>query len=223
MKSIKRIASQYLVGAAAAAGLLLIGSAQAGAAQAADPRCPPGVPPGVACGGKDMSAVTAGTYALDPAHTSVVARVSHLGYSHSIFRFGEAEGTLQWNPADPSRSSLRVTVKTNSIATPVKGFADELAGEKFLNSKRYPEATFASTRFRRTSLTHGRVDGRFTLMGRTRPVTFEVDLIGAGKGFGKPRMGIQARGTIMPGDYGLPPVFNTPIELVIDAEFEKAA
>ena len=65
------------------------------------------------------------------------------------------------------------------------------------------------------------MDGQFTLMGKTRPMTFQVELIGSGKGFGSPRLGVEARGKIDPRDYGLPAVMADPIEIVIDAEFEK--
>ena len=166
---------------------------------------------------------TAGTYALDSTHAAVIARVSHLDYSRSVFRFDKVMGTLAWNPAAPARSKLSVTVQTASIDTNVAGFATELAGDGFLKSKAFPEATFVSTAFRRTSPTHGEVDGDLTLLGKTKRITFKVDLIGAGKGFGHPRMGIHAETRILPKDFGLPSVLADPIELVIDVEFEKTA
>jgi polyisoprenoid-binding protein YceI len=187
----------------------------------AGPVCPPGLPPGVGCGGKDLAAATAGTYALDPNHDGIIARISHLGYSYSIFRFGKAKGDLTWDPAAPAASKLSVTVQTASIETNVEGFAEELAGDRFLKSKAFPEATFVSTAFRPTDATHGEVDGQFTLMGKTAPATFKVELVGAGVGFGKPRLGVHAATTLDPKSYGLPPVFNQPIDLVIDAEFER--
>ena len=183
--------------------------------------CPTGLPPGVACGDKDPAAAKAGTYAVDPGHASVVARVSHLGYSYSIFRFGQVKGALMWDPAKPAASKLQVTVETASIETNVPKFAEELAGDKFLKSTAFPDATFVSTAFRRTGATHGEVDGRFTLMGKTAPVTFKVDLVGAGAGFGKPRMGVHGATWLDPQAFGLPAFFNAPIELVVDTEFER--
>ena len=190
----------------------------AGTAQAA---CPPGLPPGVFCGGRDLAAASAGTYALDPNHAAVIARVSHLGYSYSIFRFDKPQGVLKWDPASPERSTLSVAVETASVATNVPGFAAQIAGDEFLKSKAFPQATFTSTAFRRVDATHGRVDGAFTLMGVTRPMTFEAEMVGAGKGFGQPRMGIEARARLIPADYGLPAMMNEPVELVVDAEFER--
>jgi polyisoprenoid-binding protein YceI len=48
---------------------------------------PTGLPPGVYMGEADYKQAPAGTYALDPDHAAVIARVSHLRYSWSIFRF----------------------------------------------------------------------------------------------------------------------------------------
>lgn len=180
------------------------------------------LPSGVYVAGADIALATAGRYDLDVAHTSVIARVSHLGYSWSVFRFGKAEAALDWDPARPEASKLTASVEVASIATPVDGFAQELGGKGYLNAAEFPKATFVSTAFRRTDATHGKVDGQFTLLGKTRPVTFDVELVGAGKGFGAPRLGVQATGWIDPKDYGLPAFFADPIQIVIDAEFAKA-
>ena len=201
--------------------LALALSLTAGAAVAA---CPPGVPEGVACGEKNAALATAGDYVLDASHTSVIARVSHIGYSYSTFRFGKAEGRLTWDPAVPARSKLTVSVDTASIATPVDGFAAKLAGDDFLKSAAFPQATFVSSAFRRTSPTTGKVEGQLTFLGQTRPLTFDVELVGAGAGFGgKPRLGVTGRATLRPTDFGMAPGMRDPVELVIDAEFEKAS
>lgn len=60
---------------------LLVAALTLGVADVAKATCPPGLPPGVTCGGADLSLATAGTYAVDPNHASVIAKVSHIGYS----------------------------------------------------------------------------------------------------------------------------------------------
>ena len=199
--------------------LLLAAGPSAGLAQSAPP---PGLPPGVYMGEPDDKQATAGTYTLDPDHASVIARVSHLGYSYSIFRFERLSATLAWDPASTAGDSLSAKVETASITSNVKGFGDQLAGDEFLKSKAFPEATFVSTAFRQTSPQSGKVDGTLSLMGKTRPVTFDVELVGAGKGFaGQPRMGMTARTRINPVDFGLPPLLGEAIEIVVDAEFQR--
>jgi polyisoprenoid-binding protein YceI len=183
---------------------------------------PNGLPPGVYMGEADYKQAPAGTYAIDPDHASVVARVSHLRYSWSIFRFDRVSGTMKWDPANPANASLTAKVETASITSNVKGFAQELSGNNYLKSAAFPEATFVSSAFRPMSTRRGKVDGQLTLMGKTRPVTFDVELVGAGKGFAdRPRIGVSARGTINPVDFGLLPLFGDSIEIVIDVEFQK--
>jgi len=180
------------------------------------------LPEGVYAGSLDANGAPAGVYVADHDHTAVVAKVSHIGYSLSVFRFDKVDATLDWNPAQPERSSLKATVETASIDTPVEGFARELTGDNYLKSAAFPQATFVSTAFRRVDATHGEVDGQFTLLGHTHPVTFDVELTGAGKGFmGHARIGAEVVARIHPADYGLSPVFGEAIILVIDAEFAE--
>ena len=194
----------------------LIAAAQAQGTQ------PNGLPPGVYMGEADYKQAPAGSYAIDPDHASVIARVSHLRYSWSIFRFVQVSGTLKWDPANPANSSITVKVETASITSNVKGFAQELSGNNFLKSAAFPEATFVSSAFRQMSTRRGKVDGQLTLMGKTKPVTFDVELVGAGKGFAdRPRIGANAKGSINPVDFGLPPLFGDSIEIMVDVEFQK--
>jgi len=175
---------------------------------------------------KDLSLVTAGSYKLDPNHVAVIARVLHRTFSFSVFRFGVVEGILNWNPAAISGSELTATVQTDSIQTNVKDFATQLI--KFLKSAKYPQATFVSTAFRQTDPTHEFVDGQFTLMGKSEPITFAVSLVGAGPGFTPGGVmghviGIHAETSINPHHFGLPDMFGDSIQLVIDTEFDKVS
>lgn len=171
-----------------------------------------------------LSLAPSGLYNIDPDHTSVIVKVSHIGYAMSVFRFGKVEGTLSWDPNQPSAGKLMAKVGTASIATPVEGFAKELTGDQYLQSGKFPDATFVSTRFVPKDATHGTVEGQFSFLGRTKPLNFDVILMGAGKGFmGHPRIGIAANGAINPGDFGLNPLFATPIMIEIDAEFAQTS
>jgi len=210
----------HFIAGGAFAGLVIA----AGIPASADPA--PKAPMVIPMGQHDYKLSPAGTYTLDPNHIGLIARVSHLGFSISIFRFGKVAATLDWNPADISKSKLSATVQTASIESNVPGFAEELQGDEYLKSAKFPEAKFVSTAFRQTDPQHGKVDGKFTLMGKTVPVTFDVTLVGAGPGFaGSPAMGhvigIHAESSINPQDFGMSPFFKTPIQLVIDTEFDK--
>ena len=211
----------HLIGGLALASALVT----AGRVFADTPAPMPPMPMQLPHGQKDIGVAPSGHYTLDPNHVGVIARVSHLGFSYSVFRFGRVEAALSWNHDQPEHSKLTAQVETASIETNVPKFAEQLAGDEYLKSSKYPVATFVSTAFHQTDATHGRVDGRFTLMGKTRPVTFEVTLVGAGPGFaGGPVIGhvigVHAETSINPQDFGLPAVFNEPIGLAIDTEFD---
>jgi len=202
--------------------IALLGFALAGLAGGAAAQSASDLPPGVFMGGKELADARAGTYTVDPDHNAVFARVQHIGYSWSVFRFDTASGTLSWDPAQPEKSTLSVAVETASITSNVKDFAAYLGGEQFLKSAKFPQATFMSSAFRRSDATHGKVEGQFTLMGTTKPLTFDVELIGAGKGWAdKPRLGVHAVAKIVPQDYGFPGLFGNTIEIIVDTEFER--
>jgi polyisoprenoid-binding protein YceI len=172
----------------------------------------------------DYHAALPGKYVIDARHTGLVARIPHMGFSYSIFRFQTVAGTLSWDPANPGADALSVTVDPKSIVTgPVDGFSDEI-NAKFLQVAKFPSASFVSTAFHPTSATHGTVEGDLTLLGVTRHVSFDVDLVGAGKGFRGPVIGVTARTQIDAKAFGLAAPFITgPIELTIDTEFDAAA
>ena len=90
---------------------------------------PAKLPPGVYAGERDYKLAATGTYALDPSHASIVAKVAHIGYSYSVFRFDAVDGVLTWNPAAPTKSTLKVSVRTASISTSMPGFAAQIASD----------------------------------------------------------------------------------------------
>jgi len=174
---------------------------------------------------KDYKAAPAGDYGIDASHTGLVARIPHVGFSYSIFRFETVSGDLAWDPANPGADKLNITVDPGSITTAPTGaidFPKELSGATFLNVAKFPTATFVSKAFHPTDATHGKVEGDLTIMGQTRPAVFDVELVGAGMGMRKaPVIGVTATTQIDPKGLGLPPFLSGPIQLVIDTEFDK--
>ncbi|AUH35498.1 polyisoprenoid-binding protein [Paracoccus tegillarcae] len=185
-------------------------------------------PADVPRGQSDYHAAAAGQYRMDPLHTAVLVRVPHMNFSISVLRFNEVAATLDWNPDSPATSQLDATVQMESISTPAPGFADFLYGADYLNTAQFPEATFRSTDFAAESDTAGTVTGDLTIMGQTNPATFDVTLVGAGRGYagdeaGNPfitdLIGMTAVTTIDPQAYGLNAFFTDPIDIQIDGEF----
>src|SRR5262245_6755734 len=50
--------------------------------------------------------VPAGEYKLDRAHTSLLFRVSHMGFSHFTARFRHVEGQLHFDPRNATATQL---------------------------------------------------------------------------------------------------------------------
>ncbi len=192
-----------------------------GSAALAEDTPPPMVIPH---GTKDIGKTVAGDYTLDTNHVGVLARVSHMGFSMSLFRFEKAAATLAWDPKAVKSSKLSATVETASITSNVPGFAADIC-QKYLLCDQFPQATFVSTAFKQKDATHGTVEGTFTLKGKSARVVFAVTLVGAGPGFaGGPKMGhvlgIHAEGSINPQDFDMGPFFKEPIQIVVDTEFD---
>ncbi|MDS9467015.1 YceI family protein [Paracoccus sp. MBLB3053] len=187
-------------------------------------------PSDVPQGQKDYHAAGAGAYVLDPYHTAVIARVLHMGFSYSVFRFDMIRGQLHWDAENPAANRLEAEVEVGSISTPIKGFADVLTGKDYLDTATNPTARFVSESFKPDGPTKGLVIGNLTIMGRTEPATFDVELVGAGKGYtgdenGNPvirdLIGLHAQTRIDPQAYGLNAFFTEPIFIEIDAEFAR--
>lgn len=181
-------------------------------------------------GQPDYHAAEAGTYRLDPAHSAVLVRVPHMGFSVSVFRFDTVSAVLEWDPGDPASNRLTAEVDPASVSTPVEGFAETLRGTEYLNVAAFPTAGFKASRFTAESATTGKVEGYLSIMGRVRPATFDARLIGAGQGYtgdgqGNPvirnLIGFHAETTIDPQQYGLNAFFTDPMVIQIDAEFVK--
>ena len=182
--------------------------------------------------------VPAGTYRLDPAHASLIFRVSHLGFSRYTARFTRFDAELQLDPADPAAATVTATIDPSSIETdnrdPTYDFDAQLRGEPWLETARFPQMTFRSTGVELTGPDRARITGELELHGITRPVTLEATFNGGYAShpldpFGA-RIGFSARGTLMRSAFGIAEGVPPPgsdfgvgdaVEIVIEAEFTR--
>src|SRR5262249_49373063 len=91
-----------------------------------------------------------GVYQLDPRHAQVQFSITHFGISDFFGRFEKASGTLNFNAADPARSSVSINIDTTSLSTQNSALSQELAAPSIFDSARSPAATFKSTAITRT-------------------------------------------------------------------------
>jgi polyisoprenoid-binding protein YceI len=170
-----------------------------------------------------------GQYTLDPSHTRIGFVARHAMVTKVRGSFNEFEGTANVDGADPSRSSVSVTIKTASIDTRNEQRDAHLRSNDFLDLEKYPEITFVSTGVRRLDESTFQLTGDLTIKDVTRPVTIDFDYEGAAKDpFGNLRIGFEGSVTINRKDYGV--TWNAALEtggvLVSDKitlEFEVSA
>src|SRR5215207_7296767 len=170
-----------------------------------------------------------GQYTLDPAHTRIGFVARHAMVTKVRGAFNEFEGTAQLDGDDPSKSSVTVTIKADSIDTRNEQRDAHLRSNDFLEMETFPEITFVSTAAQQLDESTFRLTGDLTIKGVTKPVTIDVDYEGAAKDpFGNLRLGFEGSVTISRKDYGI--TWNATLEtggvLVSDKivlEFEVSA
>ncbi|MEB3416572.1 YceI family protein [Alteriqipengyuania sp. WL0013] len=184
-------------------------------------------------GQMDVSRVAAGTYQTDPAHTLVGWSVNHFGFNDYHGVFGDAEGTLVIDPANPQGARVSVSVPITSVAVPSEGLRNHLlrpgkdgGSPDFFGAEPAP-ATFESTAVTvYGDGTRAIVAGNLSMNGVTKPVTIEARFTGAGSNpmSQAETIGFHGTTTIMRSDFGIDyalPVVGDAVELTISAAFEK--
>lgn len=147
--------------------------------------------------------VPTGTWAVDPAHSSVEFRIKHMMISTVRGRFGEFKGTIEAAP-DYRDSRVRGTIKAASIDTNESSRDEHLRSADFFDVDQHPEIAFESSRIEHVEKGNYRVGGELTMHGETRPVEFEVTVHGVTHApQGQDRVGLEVRGTISRGEFGL--------------------
>jgi polyisoprenoid-binding protein YceI len=149
-----------------------------------------------------------GAYTQDRAHSSLVLRVDHLGFSNFTARFTHFDIQLQLNPAHLNESRVTVKIDPNSLESDnaPAGFLDMLRGSQWLDTKQFPELTFRSTRVELKGQNALTIHGELTLHGVTRPVVLTGSFNGGYAGHPMDphaRAGFSAHGSIKRSEYGV--------------------
>jgi len=144
----------------------------------------------------------AGTWTIDPAHTTVSFVVRHL-MSRVRGTFSEVSGQIVTHP-DLSESATAATITVSSVCTGNEMRDNHLRSADFFEAERYPVMSFASTGLRPADGSW-LMSGELTIRDVTRPVDLEVEFLGTDPtGLqGETRIGFSARGTISRRDFGI--------------------
>jgi polyisoprenoid-binding protein YceI len=155
------------------------------------------------------TAITTGTWALDPTHTEVGFTVRHI-MSKVRGKFETFEGTLV-TADDVTDSRVDVSVDLNSINTGTVDRDNHLRSSDFFEVENHPTMTFASTGVVEKAPGELVVQGDLTIKGVTKPLELAVEVLGEGSDpWGGTRIGVEATGLISRKEFGID--FNIPLE-----------
>jgi polyisoprenoid-binding protein YceI len=112
-------------------------------------------------------------YTVDPNHTWPVFEVNHLGFSTQRGRFDKSSGKITLDIA-AKKGSVELTIETASIDMGFEKWDEHLKGEDFFNVKYFPTIRFTSDKLVFDGDKVIAAEGRFTLLGVTKPLTLTV-------------------------------------------------
>ena len=113
------------------------------------------------------------TYVADSSHTFSRFSYSHFGYSTQLSRFNKNSGKVVFDKVAKT-GSVDIVIDAKSVDTGYDTFNEHIQGEDFLDTAKYPTATFKSTKVVFKGDKPVSITGDLTLKGVTKPVTLKV-------------------------------------------------
>ena len=140
---------------------------------------------------------------IDPDHSVIEFRVSHMVVSKTSGRFLDYQGFVELDPDAKTLKTIEATIKAESIDTNQEKRDMHLRNADFLDVKQFPTIIYKMKNYQKEGDTY-KVVGNLTLRG----VTKEVTLIGTFNGaandpWGNTRAGFTADGTLNRKDFGM--------------------
>ena len=113
------------------------------------------------------------TFEIDGSHTFPRFSYSHFGYSTQVSRFDSTTGTVVFD-ADAKTGSVDISIDMKSVNTGFADFNGHIQGEDFLDTAKFPKATFKSTKVNFQDGKPASIEGQLTIKGITKAVTLTV-------------------------------------------------
>jgi polyisoprenoid-binding protein YceI len=152
----------------------------------------------------------AGTWQVDPAHTTVGFVAKHMMIAKVRGRFEKYDAKLEIGET-PEQSSVEVSIDVASVTTGIQQRDDHLRSADFFDAANFPTITFKGTSFKAAKGDLWELAGDLTIRGATHPVKLEVEFGGAGQDpWGGARAAFAATATIDRETWGL--TYNQALE-----------
>jgi polyisoprenoid-binding protein YceI len=153
-----------------------------------------------------LTIAPAGTWSLDPVHSSVDFEVSYLA---GTFKGGFDEIGAEL-AVDGERATLEGTAKVASVDVKDENFAAHLQSPDFFDAERYPELRFTAEDIRLDGDGQVSVDGELTIKGVAQPVTVTGTVTAPiVDPYGNERIGLNLTTKIDRTDFGVD--WNNPL------------
>jgi polyisoprenoid-binding protein YceI len=113
------------------------------------------------------------TYGVDGTHTFPRFSYSHFGYSTQLSSFSKTTGKVVFD-AEAKKGSVDIVIDMKSVSTGFADFNEHIQGEDFLDTAKFPQATFKSTKVIFEGDKPQLIEGQLTIKGVTKAVTLTV-------------------------------------------------
>ena len=113
------------------------------------------------------------TFVIDGTHSFPRFSYSHFGYSTQLSRFNKTTGKIVLDK-EAKTGSVDVVIDMKSVDTGYTVFNGHIQGEDFLDTEKYPTATFKSTSVKFDGDKPVAVEGNLTIKGVSKAVTLNV-------------------------------------------------
>ena len=145
--------------------------------------------------------LTAGTWAIDPVHSSISFSVRHLVVSKVRGTFGTFSGAIV--VAEDGTPSVSAEIAVDSLNTGNEQRDGHIKSADFFDAENHPTATFVSTGVRAAGDDYV-LAGDFTLKGVTKPIELTLEFNGVNPGMGHGEVaGFEASVVLNRKDFGI--------------------
>jgi len=143
-------------------------------------------------------------FQIDTSHSSIQFSVRHMMVSKARGSFDKWSGTVALNEADPSATTVDVTIETASLNTKDAQRDGHLKSPDFFDVEKYPAMTFKSTKVEVVDKQNAKLYGNLTIRDVTKPVVLAVEYQGSAKSpWGTTNFGFSASTKINREEWGL--------------------
>lgn len=159
------------------------------------------------------------------AHASIQFKIKHLGYSWLTGRFNKFDGQFSYDQSKLDESSIVMNIDVTSLDSNHAERNKHLKGKGFLETDKFPKATFVSTEIVPHKDGTFNVVGDLMLHGVKKEVVINASKVGEGKDpWGGYRVGFTGTTSIALKDFNIERDLgesSTHVDLILNIEGVK--